>query len=123
MRGEATHSLCGRYKVDFTWATLDLVVGELKKQWCTAVKPLGDADIDIVPEKLILNPFREKSRHESGSSSGHPSIEDDVIKDDDDEDDDIDKSASPDSGIQDDSEAEYPDWTELNSTLDIRYWT
>jgi len=78
----------------------------------------GDADIDIVPEKLILNPFRD--RRESGSSSGNPSIEDDVINNDDEEDDDIDKSASPDSGIQDDSEAEYPDWTELNSTLDIR---
>jgi len=90
----------------------------------------GDADIDIVPEKLILNPFHEKTRRESGCSSTHSSPAEDSITNDDmnediedeeeDDDDDMDKSDSPDSGIQEDSDIECPDWTELNSTLDIR---
>merc|ERR1712107_813704 len=29
-------------------------------------------------------------------------------------------SSSPDSGIQEDSEPEFPDWTQLSSTLDLR---
>jgi len=84
----------------------------------------GDADIDIIPEKLILNPFHEKTRRESGCSSVNSSpaegsiTNDDMDEDEDDED--MDKSDSPDSGIQEDSDIECPDWTELNSTLDIR---
>ena len=76
----------------------------------------GDPGIDIVPEKLILNPFlgeSEKMRRASGSSCTASLMDDD-------EDDLEDKHDSPDSGIQEDSEAECPDWTELNSTLDMR---
>merc|ERR1711963_580188 len=82
----------------------------------------GDADIDIIPEKLILNPFHEKTRRESGCSSVNSSpAEGSITNDDnDDMDEDMDKSDSPDSGIQEDSDIECPDWTELNSTLDIR---
>jgi len=76
----------------------------------------GEGDIDIVPEKLMLNPFREKGRRESESSSCP--AEDSINNDYDQED--MDKSDSPDSGIQEDSDIECPDWTELNSTLDIR---
>merc|ERR1711953_263929 len=36
------------------------------------------------------------------------------------EEEDMDKTDSPDSGIQEDSDMECPDWTELSSTLDIR---
>jgi len=78
----------------------------------------GEGDIDIVPEKLILNPFTEKTRRESGSSSCPADAEDGISNDYDQ--DDMDKSDSPDSGIQEDSDIECPDWTELNSTLDIR---
>ena len=64
----------------------------------------------------------------TGCSSTHSSPAEDSIANDDmnediedeDEDDDMDKSDSPDSGIQEDSDIECPDWTELNSTLDIR---
>ena len=79
----------------------------------------GDPGIDIVPEKLILNPFhdRDKVRRESGSSL---SMEEEQLERQDLEEEDMDKSDSPDSGIQEDSDMECPDWTELNSTLDIR---
>merc|ERR1719245_1464091 len=35
----------------------------------------GDADIDIIPEKLILNPFHEKTRRESGCSSVNSTLD------------------------------------------------
>ena len=62
----------------------------------------GEGDIDIVPEKLILNPFTEKTRRESGSSSCPADAEDGISNDYDQ--DDMDKSDSPDSGIQEDSD-------------------
>merc|ERR1712107_409395 len=53
----------------------------------------GEGDIDIVPEKLILNPFTEKTRRESGSSSCPADAEDGISNDYDQ--DDMDKSDSP----------------------------
>ena len=61
----------------------------------------GEVGADIVPERLILNPFRQEEEEEEGE-------EEDC------------SHSSPDSGIQEDSESECLDWTELSSTLDIR---
>merc|ERR1712018_601838 len=46
----------------------------------------GDADIDIIPEKLILNPFHEKTRRESGCSSVNSSPAEDSLNNDDNDD-------------------------------------
>ena len=61
----------------------------------------GEVGVDIVPERLILNPFRQEEE-------GEEEEEEDC------------SHSSPDSGIQEDSESECLDWTELNSTLDLR---
>ena len=61
----------------------------------------GEVGVDIVPERLILNPFRQEEGEEEEE-------EEDC------------SHSSPDSGIQEDSESECLDWTELNSTLDLR---
>ena len=91
-----------------------------------------DAGIDINPEQLILNPFRHTDRRGSASSPSPQSPEeasslgdDDTesstrVFQDEDEGDQDQSAVSPDSGIQEDSEEECPDWTQLSSTLDIR---
>ena len=92
-----------------------------------------DAGIDINPEQLILNPFRHKTRRGSASSPSPQSPEeasshgeDDTLSStppvfqDEDEGDQEQAAVSPDSGIQEDSEEECPDWTQLSCTLDIR---
>ena len=91
-----------------------------------------DAGIDINPEQLILNPFRHTNRRGSASSPSPQSPEeasslgdDDTesstrVFQDEDEGDQDQSAVSPDSGIQEDSEEECPDWTQLSSTLDIR---
>ncbi len=61
-----------------------------------------------MPEKLILNPFRDPEAGEAEES----------------DEEDLDKAEtdSPDSGIQEsegEGDAECPDWTELSSTLDM----
>jgi len=79
----------------------------------------GEEEMDIYPEKLILNPFQEhedemeenEEDENSSSYSPSPSLFPSLKRED---------SSSPDSGIQEDSESEYPDWTELKSTLDLR---
>ena len=67
----------------------------------------GEEMVDIVPEKLILNPFRDPE------AEAEESDEEDLDKA---------ETDSPDSGIQEsesEAEAECPDWTELSSTLDM----
>ena len=84
----------------------------------------GEAEVDIFPEKLILNPFQEAEEEmeeedeedeeeEEGENSYSPvpSLIASLKRED---------SSSPDSGIQEDSEPEFPDWTQLSSTLDLR---
>ena len=83
----------------------------------------GRAEVDIFPEKLILNPFQEpeedmedeeEMEEEEGNSNSYspvPSLIASLKRED---------SSSPDSGIQEDSEPEFPDWTQLSSTLDLR---
>merc|ERR1719323_1195732 len=83
----------------------------------------GRAEVDIFPEKLILNPFQEPEEEmedeeeedeEEGNSNSYspvPSLIASLKRED---------SSSPDSGIQEDSEPEFPDWTQLSSTLDLR---
>ena len=84
----------------------------------------GRAEVDIFPEKLILNPFQEpeeemeeedeeEEEEEEGENSYSPvpSLIASLKRED---------SSSPDSGIQEDSEPEFPDWTQLSSTLDLR---
>ena len=86
----------------------------------------GEEGVDIYPEKLILNPFQPEDMDlpgdlysvEDNSTSAYsppppcrtsqksPSC--------------TSGSSSPDSGIQEDSDIEFPDWTELSSTLDLR---
>lgn len=86
----------------------------------------GEEGVDIYPEKLILNPFQPEEMDlpsdmysvEDTSTMAYspptpcrtsqksPSC--------------ISGSSSPDSGIQEDSDIEFPDWTELSSTLDLR---
>jgi len=86
----------------------------------------GEEGVDIYPEKLILNPFQPEEMDlpgdmysvEDNSTSAYspptpcrtsqksPSC--------------TSGSSSPDSGIQEDSDIEFPDWTELSSTLDLR---
>ena len=71
----------------------------------------GEEMVDIVPEKLILNPFRDPEAGEA--EEAEDSAEEDLDKT---------ETDSPDSGIQEsesEGEAECPDWTELSSTLDI----
>lgn len=68
----------------------------------------GEEMVDIVPEKLILNPFRDPEAGE--------------VEESDEEDLDKAETDSPDSGIQEsegEGDAECPDWTELSSTLDM----
>ena len=68
----------------------------------------GEEGVDIVPERLILNPFRQEEEEEEEEEVGGCQEEDC-------------SHSSPDSGIQEDwSSVEFPDWTELSSTLDIR---
>ena len=86
----------------------------------------GRAEVDIFPEKLILNPFQEpeedmedeeEMEEEEGNSNSYspvPSLIASLKRED---------SSSPDSGIQEDSEPEFPDWTQLSSTLDLRSGT
>merc|ERR1719323_2983981 len=86
----------------------------------------GRAEVDIFPEKLILNPFQEPEEdmedeeeedEEEGNSNSYspvPSLIASLKRED---------SSSPDSGIQEDSEPEFPDWTQLSSTLDLRSGT
>ena len=65
----------------------------------------GEEGVDIVPERLILNPFRQEEEEEEEVGG----CQDDC------------SHSSPDSGIQEDwSSVEFPDWTELSSTLDLR---
>ena len=85
----------------------------------------GRAEVDIFPEKLILNPFQEpeeemeeeeddEDEEEEGGDNSYspvPSLIASLKRED---------SSSPDSGIQEDSEPEFPDWTQLSSTLDLR---
>ena len=83
----------------------------------------GRAEVDIFPEKLILNPFQEpeedmedeeEMEEEEGNTNSYspvPSLIASLKRED---------SSSPDSGIQEDSEPEFPDWTQLSSTLDLR---
>ena len=84
----------------------------------------GRAEVDIFPEKLILNPFQEpeeemededeeEEEEDEGENSYSPvpSLIASLKRED---------SSSPDSGIQEDSEPEFPDWTQLSSTLDLR---
>ena len=84
----------------------------------------GRTEVDIFPEKLILNPFQEpeeemeeededEEEEEEGDNSYSPvpSLIASLKRED---------SSSPDSGIQEDSEPEFPDWTQLSSTLDLR---
>ena len=86
----------------------------------------GEEGVDIYPEKLILNPFQPEDMDLPGdlyggedhstsaysppppcrTSQKSPSC--------------TSGSSSPDSGIQEDSDIEFPDWTELSSTLDLR---
>ena len=75
----------------------------------------GEEGVDIVPERLILNPFRQDDEEEEEGEEGEEEEEEegggcqaDC------------SHSSPDSGIQEDSELEFPDWTELSSTLDMR---
>ena len=71
----------------------------------------GEEGVDIVPERLILNPFRqEEEEEEEGEEEGEGGCQEEDCS-----------HSSPDSGIQEDwSSVEFPDWTELSSTLDIR---
>jgi len=86
----------------------------------------GEEGVDIYPEKLILNPFRTEEmdvpsdtysvdENQTATYSPHTpcrtSQKSPLC---------VSGSSSPDSGIQEDSDVEYPDWTELSSTLDIR---
>jgi len=85
----------------------------------------GEEEMDICPEKLILNPFQEHEEEleeneeddeeeeevSSSSYSPAPSLISSLKRED---------SSSPDSGIQEDSDSDFPDWTELSSTLDLR---
>jgi len=86
----------------------------------------GEEGVDIFPEKLILNPFRPEEMYlpsdtysveESPTAAYSPPTPCSTSQ----------KSpcstsgsSSPDSGIQEDSDTEFPDWTELSSTLDLR---
>ena len=72
----------------------------------------GEGGVDILPEQLILNPFRDPETSQGTGESGDEELDKET-------------SDSPDSGIQEsesdaETETECPDWTELNSTLDIR---
>lgn len=85
----------------------------------------GDRDVAIHPEELIVNPFRRETNSMIEDENTETEMEDvnttnapntnitcqsSRLLD----------SSSPDSGIQEDSEPEFPDWTELNSTLDLK---
>jgi len=86
----------------------------------------GEEGVDIYPEKLILNPFRPEemdlqndlySVEESCTTAYSPptpcrTSQTSPCS--------TSGSSSPDSGIQEDSDIEFPDWTELSSTLDLR---
>jgi len=86
----------------------------------------GEENVDIYPEKLMLNPFQPEEMdlpsdlycvEESSNMAYSPPTPCRTSQ----------KSpcstsgsSSPDSGIQEDSDIEFPDWTELSSTLDLR---
>ena len=76
----------------------------------------GEEGVDIVPERLILNPFRQEEDEEDMEDMEDEEEEEDVGGCQEDC-----GHSSPDSGIQEDwSSLEFPDWTELSSTLDLR---
>ena len=71
----------------------------------------GEEDVNIFPEKLIVNPFQEPEEEmEEEEEEEQCSLLSGLKRE---------ESSSPDSGIQEDCEPECPDWTQLSSTLDL----